>query len=231
MEDIVRTHVELGCGNNKRTGFFGIDFAPGPQVDLVVNVERDRLPFPDNSVEHLYSSHMFEHLTYQQHAWREVFRVCKPGALAEIWTPYGKSNDGLLFGHLTFFTETSFKHICYEYDRAYLEDRHGFFEWYETHYVLHPNVVERLSIMKTPIELALDHMMNIGLEWGVYLRVRKDLPRAPGVQIPNRRYTVGNRNTPIETDQLNPQPSGAPSEAHRKPTQFLRQLLSVPRRR
>ena len=50
------------------------------------------------------------------HTLREIMRVAKDGATVEIWTPYGKSNDAFLLGHRNFYTETHWKHICFEYD-------------------------------------------------------------------------------------------------------------------
>jgi SAM-dependent methyltransferase len=176
--------IELGCGANKRDGFFGIDIADGPAVDLVLDIERQLLPFADDSIDHVYTSHAFEHLVNYQYVLREIMRVCKPGAMVEIWTPYGKSNDGFLFGHTTFITETHFKHICYQYDRFYLGDTPGYLDWEKSQYVLFPGIAEQLHRFGIPLEFALDHMFNIALEWGVFLRVRKDEPVAPGPQIP-----------------------------------------------
>jgi SAM-dependent methyltransferase len=186
-----QTRIELGCGDNKRQGFFGIDIASGLQVDLVLDIERQPLPFRDDSVDHVYSSHTFEHLTAFPFVLREIFRVCRHEATVEIWTPYGKSNDGMLFGHFTLMTETSFKHICFEYDRFYLGDCPGYFEWFRTHYSLYPGIAERLGELGIPFDFALEHLFNICLEWGVFLRVRKDGPRAPGPQIPERIYSYG----------------------------------------
>lgn len=183
--------VELGCGQNKRPGFVGIDNQPFPGVDIALDVNVEKLPFPDDSVDYLYSSHAFEHFHNYPFILQEVFRICRPMATVEIWTPYGKSNDGLLFGHHTFFTETHFKHVCYEYDRFYLQASPGYFEWRESHYNLFPGIVDQLNAMGITLEFALEHMFNIALEWGAFLCVRKDAACAPGPQIPERRYFYG----------------------------------------
>lgn len=184
MDDEAPTRIELGCGTHKREGFYGIDIAQGGAVDLVLDIEDNPLPFADDSVEYVYTSHAFEHLTNYQHVLREIMRVCRTDATVEIWTPYGKSNDGFLFGHTTFITETHFKHVCFEYDRFYLGDAHGFFDWKRSRYVLFPGISETLAGLGISMTFALDHMFNIALEWGVFLNVRKDLPAAPGPQIP-----------------------------------------------
>lgn len=186
--------VELGCGNNKKEGFYGLDIQRGPQVDLVINIEETKLPFDNDSVDYLYSSHTFEHLTHYPFVLQEILRVCKHDATLEIWTPYGKSNDGLLFGHYTFMTETHFKHICYEYDRFYLGDNKGYFEWYKTHYNMFPGIVDTLASMNIPLDFAMDHMFNIALEWGVFMKVKKDKYKAYSPQIPEKIYSYGRGN-------------------------------------
>jgi SAM-dependent methyltransferase len=185
------THVELGCGQHKRTGFFGIDNQAGPQVDLVLDIERDRLPFPDSSVEYFYSSHMFEHLEKPGspiQTLREIIRVAKHDAIVEIWTPYGKSNDALLLGHRNFYTETHWQHICFLYDDFYLGPAPGRFFWERTQYVLWPTVMGQLRRMQVPIDFAIDHWFNIAVEFGVFLRVDKTRQRAQTPQEPTREY-------------------------------------------
>jgi len=192
------TRVELGCGSKKRDGFFGIDIAPSPVVDLVQDFEKTPLPFADNSIDYVYSSHAFEHIDSPQGVLRELVRVCKPGATIEIWTPYGKSDDGMLFGHHIFYSEASFKHICFEYDRFYLGEANGFFSWFKTHYNLHPTILRDLDRMNVSLDCALRHMFNVAMEWGVFLRVEKSAARAQGPQYPQRVYSVAGRGATVE---------------------------------
>ena len=184
--------MELGCGSHKRAGFFGIDIAAGPEVDLVLDIERNPLPFPDNSVSHIYSSHTFEHLEAPGspiQTLKEIMRVSEHRATVEIWTPYGKSDDALLFGHRVFYTETHWKHICYEYDDFYLgAGTVGRFGWTRTEYVLRGGILETLRSMKLPIEFAVEHMMNIALEFGVFLEVDKTVRKAQSPQYPAREF-------------------------------------------
>ena len=188
--------IELGCGQNKRAGFIGIDKQRFPDVDVVMDLNTERLPFDDDSVDYVYTSHAFEHIQNYHFVLQEIFRVCQDMATVEIWTPYGKSNDAFLFGHDMFFTETHFKHICYEYDRFYLGESQGYFDWYATHYNLYPAIAETLTAMSIPMDFALEHMFNIALEWGVFMHVRKDANHAPGPQVPEKRFFYG-REQPV----------------------------------
>ena len=185
------TQIELGCGSHKRAGFFGIDIAPGPEVDLVMDIERQPLPFPDASVDYIYSSHAFEHLEAPGspiQTLREIVRVARHGATVEIWTPYGKSNDALLLGHRNFYTEAHWQHICYLYDSFYLGDGPGRFVWERTQYVLWPDVLEELAALGIPLEFALTHLYNVALEFGVFLTVDKHATQALNPQHPMKVF-------------------------------------------
>ena len=185
------TRIELGCGSNRRQGFYGIDVRPSASTDLVLDVERQPLPFPDDSIDYVYSSHMFEHLEASGspiQTLKEIVRVCHNGATVEIWTPYGKSNDGLALGHRNFYTETHWKHICFEYDGFYLGPGPGRFLWTRTEYVLFPGIVDSLKKMRIPFDFALEHLYNVALEFGVFLKVDKKAQKAVAPQIPQRIF-------------------------------------------
>ncbi len=188
--------IDIGCGTHKRDGFYGIDIAPGPSVDLVLDIERTALPIPNDSVDHVYSSHAFEH--FNEHlgspiqVLREIMRVAKHGALIEIWTPYGKNDAAYLFGHHVFYTEMHWRHICFEFDDFYLgEGSQGRFDWQSTHYSLQTGVLEKLQQINIPVEFALEHMTNIAWEFGVFLQVDKTRTKARNPQIPTRRLCMG----------------------------------------
>lgn len=176
--------VDLGCGSNKRRGFIGVDIADGEGVDHVINFETGRLPFEDSSVDYIFSNHSFEHICSPQNVLREIVRVCKHGAIVEIWTPYLKSNDAFLLGHHSFYNENIWKHICYEYHDFYFQDAPGRFNWRETHYILNPGILESLTKHRIDFSFALDHMFNIALEFGVVIEIEKITKIVKKPQIP-----------------------------------------------
>lgn len=66
--------------------YTGVDFRPGPGVDLVANVEN--LPLPSNSVGTVLAFSVFEHV---QRFWRgfdEVYRVLRPDGVLLVSTPF-----------------------------------------------------------------------------------------------------------------------------------------------
>ena len=73
------THVHLGCGPKYLEGFVNVDANLFNKIDLWLDV-RNGLPFPSNSVDSIYSTHMFEHLYPDElnRLLRECLRVLKP---------------------------------------------------------------------------------------------------------------------------------------------------------
>ena len=93
--------LDLGCGPVAAEGYEGVDLEPGPGVRYVCDLQAFpwvydagyalsavSSPFPDDSVEGARSSHLVEHLPDLVGFMRELWRVCKPGALVEISHPY-----------------------------------------------------------------------------------------------------------------------------------------------
>lgn len=100
MSDGDGLKIELGggtkpCGN----GYLNLDKIAGPTVDHCCDFETDNLPFPDDSVAAVYSSHCFEHFEYGR-VLREIVRVCRVGATVTIRVPCWLSENALTPGHI-----------------------------------------------------------------------------------------------------------------------------------
>jgi len=80
--------LNLGCGNKIKEGFIGID-----KIDFgfnkVVDLEKDKLPFEDNSVDYILANHFIEHLKDVKNCLNECWRVLKPDGIIEIIVPHG----------------------------------------------------------------------------------------------------------------------------------------------
>ncbi len=119
--------VDLGCGENKDSDFCGVDVCPGPNVDIVADLNQ-KFPFEDNSVDEIKAHDSIEHLHDRLHTMNEIWRICKDGALVDIRVP---STDGRgAFQdptHVSFWNINSFMYYCVEFP-AYLQlcKRYGF---------------------------------------------------------------------------------------------------------
>lgn len=92
--------LDLGCGQNCKEGFEGVDlYAPNAKhrFDLWSG---ERWPFDDNSIDELFSSHTIEHIeggnrweTYSGQRnlffffFEEAWRIAKPGAVFSLQWP------------------------------------------------------------------------------------------------------------------------------------------------
>lgn len=81
-------HLHLGCGPKYLGGFLNIDANPFVRTDLWLDV-RNGLPFPSESVDSIYATHMFEHFFDGElrRLLKECSRVLKPGAGIRLIVP------------------------------------------------------------------------------------------------------------------------------------------------
>lgn len=83
--------LDIACGDNKTSGFFGVDIAKTKDVDVVYDLEKFPWPFPDNSVDEVVCNHYIEHTKDLIAFMNELYRVMAPGATAIIRAPYYNS--------------------------------------------------------------------------------------------------------------------------------------------
>ena len=120
--------LEPGCGrgeflkNFSRLGLNvkGLDLSPAAaniHRDLPVgicNVEKDDLPFPDNSFDIVYNKSFLEHLRDPDKFFRESYRVLKPEGLFICLVPDWEANYKIYFDdytHRTPYTKIALKDI------------------------------------------------------------------------------------------------------------------------
>ena len=118
--------LEPGCGrgeflnNFKHLGLdvVGVDISPEAvefENDFEVklcDIEKEKLPFDDNSIDIIYSKSFIEHLHYPEKYLEEAYRVLKPNGIFLTLTPDWQSNYKIFFDdftHRTPFTTTALK--------------------------------------------------------------------------------------------------------------------------
>ena len=88
MEEALR--INVGCGTVSLPGYVNIDLHV-QTADLIADAHA--LPFEDNSVDEVYSSHLLEHFSGSQQNFevltvlQEWFRVLKPGGVIKVNVP------------------------------------------------------------------------------------------------------------------------------------------------
>ncbi len=70
---------DLGCGLNKLPGAVGVDIRPGPEVDVIHDLNVYPWPFADNEFDFVHASNILEHLDDVVQAVEEIHRITRPG--------------------------------------------------------------------------------------------------------------------------------------------------------
>jgi predicted SAM-dependent methyltransferase len=85
--------LNVGCGHQKMAGWIGIDCTRTAATDIVRDITRG-LPFDDSSIAEIYCDNVLEHIGPNEDflfVLNEFYRVLKPGGLATIIVPDGRS--------------------------------------------------------------------------------------------------------------------------------------------
>lgn len=87
------TRLDIGCGNNKKEGFTGIDIDGDCGCDIIHDLFTFPWPIEDGVVEEVHCSHFFEHVPGQLRGkfMDELYRITKPGTKMTFITPYWNS--------------------------------------------------------------------------------------------------------------------------------------------
>lgn len=128
-------YLEIGAGNKKgRNGWITLDLTPN--CDIYWDLTKG-LPFSDNSIYEIYSSHVFEHFTFKEGqklldeclrvlAKDGIFYICVPNAKIYI-EAYLNSNclyENRFFGYKPAYNNTS--RIDYVNYTAYMDGHHKY---------------------------------------------------------------------------------------------------------
>jgi SAM-dependent methyltransferase len=120
--------ISIGSGRIRKKGFVTVDKMPfidgnGEQmVDYVIDLERQRLPFPDNSADEIHADNVLEHIGFSTDnpdglealifVLNECHRVLAPGGIFKGNVPvFGSVKAVSDITHKRFFVKESFAYI------------------------------------------------------------------------------------------------------------------------
>ena len=80
--------LEIGPGPNRIPAFETLNVVGGPAVDYVADASKG-MPFPSETFDLVYASHIIEHIPWYrtETSLKDWVRVLKSGGRLEIWTP------------------------------------------------------------------------------------------------------------------------------------------------
>jgi len=69
--------IDIGCGKSCKAGYDGLDRTKFKGVKYVVDLEKQKLPFKNNTIDNIYSNMFFEHVNNPLDIIVECNRVLK----------------------------------------------------------------------------------------------------------------------------------------------------------
>ena len=102
----------MGCGKNKYAGAIGVDKNPASDADICHDLDKYPYPFKDNEFETVICINSIEHLLDIVNVMRELYRICKAGAVIFIVTSHFSDAGSYIDPtHLHHFSARSFDYF------------------------------------------------------------------------------------------------------------------------
>ncbi len=97
--------LDIGCADKCQRGHIGVDIRDCGQ-DIIWDV-RNGIPFPDNSIDGVFSSHFLEHLddVEARNFLQECLRVVKVGCNVCIRVPHATTTGAIMWQHKSLWNE------------------------------------------------------------------------------------------------------------------------------
>lgn len=142
--------IEIGGGTRPKEGYFNLDQLDIPAVDYVIDFEKighngPNLPFADDSVSEVYSSHCLEHIRNIPFLLHDICRVCRVDATVTIKVPWWNHEMAMCGGHVCTISPKQVDHWCLEFVR----------DWWPK-----PKCKKRLQLQSTTI-IPTSHFQEI----------------------------------------------------------------------
>lgn len=104
--------LNIGCGNKVVEGYIGVDKFQCEAAEYICDIENEKLPFKDNTVEDIILDNVIEHFYDIPNVINELVRVSNKGAIIKIITPHFSALSSWIdpthIHHLSYF---SFDHF------------------------------------------------------------------------------------------------------------------------
>lgn len=179
--------INIGAGDIKLDDYITIDYDKSTNPDYALDVEKDNLPFEDGTVDAVVAHHILEHLGEGYfHCLKELYRVCKHGAIIDIRVPHPRHDTFLADPtHRRPITIMGLQLFSKKQNKIFREQKFASsrladyfnvdFEILEFNYIPDQNAILNLPKMNEfEIEKYVDQHNNLILEIHVKLIVIKD---------------------------------------------------------
>ena len=106
--------IDLGCGNRKENGFYGVDAVQTPSVDLVQDLDEPDWDLPSDHFRVIRAIDVFEHLENPVQFMEEVYRISAEDADVTIRGPHFSSDNWHDPTHKRLLGSRTFEHFTHE---------------------------------------------------------------------------------------------------------------------
>jgi SAM-dependent methyltransferase len=114
--------LDVGCGRNKLAGAIGIDRNPASDADVLCDIDSFPYPFASSSFDHIYASHVIEHVSDVLGTMEEFHRLVRPGGTIFLATPH--------YTDFSSFCDPTHRSHLNSYSFRYFGANHGGFSYY-----------------------------------------------------------------------------------------------------
>lgn len=144
--------LDLGCGPAKLQGHIGVDKVSLETVDIICDFEANYLPFKDECIDVVYSSHALEHIKDIEKVMSEVYRILHKNGHFLIQVPYFRYTTAFQDPtHVRFFTLKTFDY--------FVEEQNLVPKWYLNRSF--KKIVKRKYVFRrTPLNLIISPIIN-----------------------------------------------------------------------
>jgi SAM-dependent methyltransferase len=112
--------LNFGCGRIIREGFVNVDFQKGKGIDKSFDFLKYPYPIKDNTFDNVLIDNVLEHLDDPTRVMREIWRICKDGAMVEIIVPYYNSYYAYADPtHVNYFSDLGMRQTLGEVEYAH----------------------------------------------------------------------------------------------------------------
>lgn len=116
----IPSNIDLGCGNQKPNGFYGVDIIDCDEVDLVQDLNNSNWDLPSDYFDIIRAIDVFEHLEMPNNFMSEVWRIASQEARITIRGPHFSSGNWHDPTHKRLLGSRSFEHYT-------VDSRYGFY--------------------------------------------------------------------------------------------------------
>jgi len=89
----MKNKLELGCGQLKKEGYYGVDKIETEQVDQVIDLDQQEWDLPENHFTDVRAKDLFEHLDNPVQFMENLYRIMAEGGTAWIQAPHRSSQN------------------------------------------------------------------------------------------------------------------------------------------